>query len=88
MENIPTTDVLRIIQECVTEGLVVKVFDYMPLYPQGCEFPVPTKGTPLGEGPCGEIALYRGWWGEDDGSDEMYLCHKHFVLVQEKERSK
>lgn len=41
-----------------------------------CQYGVPSSAVEQ-ETDCGEMAIIRVWWAEDE-SDEMFVCSKHF----------
>lgn len=61
------------------------MFDYRNL--PTCDYPVPVKGTPSGEGPCSDPAVAFGWWYEEGVKNGWYLCQEHLDFILEKEKA-
>ena len=59
------------------------VFEYKWL--PGCQYSVPSKGTPEQEMDCGAPVVARVWWHwaemEDEPSDAMLVCEEHLMYI-------
>jgi len=70
------------------------VFEYKRL--PGCQYAVPSKGTPEQEMDCGAPVVARVWWLQMEGWDEspddtMLVCEEHLAYIlacEEKETIK
>jgi len=58
-------------------------FDYE--IPNYCEYPVAAPSFPRGETECEEPATHYVYWR--DYSDGMYVCTRHFDLINETEKA-
>jgi len=54
-----------------------------------CQYPVFAPGTPELEDDCGESALFKVWWWDENGEDagDMKVCQEHFDTIVKEEES-
>ena len=62
-------------------------YDYEAL--ASCQYPVFAPGTPTLEDDCGEPALFKVWWWDENGEDlgDMLVCPEHFDTIGKQEES-